>query len=74
MKGRKKTNTILRSVYKHLMGHQILYPSHEFFATGISIVTTIIILFLNLNKNVKETKNSVLPVGKGYIKLYQDGH
>ena len=33
---------ILRSVYKHLMGHLILYPSHEFFTTGITILTTII--------------------------------
>ena len=35
------------------MGHLIVYPSHEFFTTGITY-TTIIILFFYLNKNLKE--------------------
>ena len=40
---------VYTSTSLYLMGHLILYPSHEFFTTG-----TIIILFLDLNKRDKK--------------------
>ena len=50
-----------------LMGHIIMYPSHESFTASITILTTIIILFFNLNNNVNETKKKYAALN--YIKM-----